>query len=559
MEKIKILALGGLDEDGRDLYCIEINDDILVIGGGIRYPTKNTPGIDFIISNFSYLIQNKHKVKGYIIPKGKKSSFGAIPYIYKEVPAPIYCTGVTKRILIDFSMHYQQNNDYKFRIVDLPSTITINNHVVDLFSTCASVPNTFGLSIRTQLGNIVYSGDFIIEYANADYFKLDLNTLGKIAEHPTLILLSESVNAKFSGYCAPGHKLTGFLEKYFEEATGRIFIALSSDNLYRIKEAFNVCKQFNKKVYLYDNEISKIYSLAPEYFYGSKNIISTDDVLRVKEQNLVILMADEGSKIYEKIFLLTKRENENKQIYLQNDDTFIVASPPTDSTEVIATAVVDDLYKSGCKVKYINAKMIHKMHAYQEDLSMLLSLLKPKYYLPIKGYYVDLLANAQVAFDMNIGLSHSNIFLLDNGQSLSITEKGVNVDYDIDGKVDVSDVMIDGIGVGDVVNEIINERTRLSEDGVVVIGCGVSTKKKEIICSTDVQMRGFLFLKDKEADLLLKEVIKLFNAEVESWLKSTTNFNNKIIETQITQKLSKLMLKNNNRNPVIKVNVMVIE
>ncbi len=562
MDKIKILALGGLDEDGRDLYCIEINKDIIVIGGGIKFPTKNTPGIDFIISNFSYLKENKERVKAFILPKGKKNSFGAIPYIYKEVQAPIYCTKLTKLLLESFSQHYHQENDYVFNVVELPNTINIAGHTIDLFSTCASIPETFGLSIRTDLGNIVYSGDFIVEYANANYFKLDLNTLGKIAEHPTLILLSESLNSTKSGYCAPNHKLSTFLTKYFKEAKGRIFLALNSDNLYRVNEAFLVCKEFNKKIFLYDEQMKFIYnlrSLGKNDFFNPKNIISTDDILRIKEQDLVILMADEGEKIYEKISLLANRENDEKQIKIQSDDMFIVACPASDNTEVIATSVVDDLYRSGCDVRYITSKMINKMHAYEEDLRMLLSLLKPKYYLPIKGYYVNLLANARIAYDMNIGLTHSNIILLDNGQSLYIDEKGANIDYDLDSKVDVSDIMIDGIGVGDVVNEIINERSRLSEDGVVVIGCGISRSLRKIVCSTDVQMRGFLFLKDKEADALLKEITKFFINEVEEWLKTTKTFDVDSLENQIAFKLSKILLKNNNRNPVVKPNVIIVE
>ena len=270
-------------------------------------------------------------------------------------------------------------------------------------------------------------------------------------------------------------------------------------------------------------------------------------------------MADEGEKIYEKISLLANRENDEKQIKIQSDDMFIVACPASDNTEVIATSVVDDLYRSGCDVRYITSKMINKMHAYEEDLRMLLSLLKPKYYLPIKGYYVNLLANARIAYDMNIGLTHSNIILLDNGQSLYIDEKGANIDYDLDSKVDVSDIMIDGIGVGDVVNEIINERSRLSEDGVVVIGCGISRSLRKIVCSTDVQMRGFLFLKDKEADALLKEITKFFINEVEEWLKTTKTFDVDSLENQIAFKLSKILLKNNNRNPVIKPNVIIVE
>ena len=236
-----------------------------------------------------------------------------------------------------------------------------------------------------------------------------------------------------------------------------------------------------------------------------------------------------------------------------------MACPPSDNNEVIATSTIDEVYRSGCHVRYLTNKNLVKMHAYEEDLKMLLSLLKPKYYFPIEGYYVNLLANAKLAFEMRIGLTHNNIFLLDNGQPLDITEKGATIDFSNKENIQVGDIMIDGSGVGDVVNEIINDRTRLSEDGVAVFGVAVSKTTREIIAGPDVQMRGFLFLKDKEADIMLKEMTRMFIDLVEKWLKETKTFDNKKIEDQIAQTISKFLLRNSNRNPVVKPNVMVID
>ena len=204
MDKIKIMALGGLDEDGKDLYIIEINDDIFVFNAGFKYPTKLTPGIDFIIANYGYLKLNKDRIKAYILPKSKKDSFGALPYIYKDCPAPIYGTLLSKVFLNKFATFYHQESDFDFHEIKLPSEVKIAGYTFTFFSTCASMPLTFGFSIKTDLGNIVYSGDFIVEYNNEKYFKLDLNTLGKIAEEPTLILLSESKNSSKNGYCSIG-------------------------------------------------------------------------------------------------------------------------------------------------------------------------------------------------------------------------------------------------------------------------------------------------------------------------------------------------------------------
>ena len=562
MDKIKVLALGGLDEDGKDLYVIEVNDDIFVIGAGFRYPTKTTPGIDFIIANFDYLKENKERVKAYILPKGKTNSFGALPYIIQEVPAPVYCTQLTGLYLDLFTKERKIAYTYDFKYITLPSKVDISGREFMFFSTCASMPSTFGLSIKTDLGNIVYSGDFIVEYANNKYFKLDLNTLGKISENPTCLLLGESVNATKTGYCSPNHKIYNHLVSQFKAAPGRVFVAVPSDNLYHMDEVFRACAEFNKKVCLYDETTKWIFNLRKfeqDPYFNSKNIVPIEDILRYKEQDLVIILSDVGEKIFDKISLLANGENEEKQLRITENDTFFIGCVANDNNEVIATSTIDEVYKSGCHVYYLTRKSLGKMHAYEEDIKMLLSLLKPKYYFPIEGYYVNLLENAKLAFEMRIGLTHRNIFLLDNGNSLLIDENGAQVDFNTSGKVPCGEVMIDGIGVGDVVNEIISERTRLSEDGVAVFGVAVSSKERKIIAGPDVQMRGFLFLKDKEADVMLKEMTKMFIDMVEKWLETTKDFDTKKIEEQITGIIAKYLLRGSNRNPVVKPNILVID
>lgn len=562
MENIKILALGGLDEDGKDIYVIEINNDIFVIGGGFKYPSKATPGIDFIIADFSYLKENKNRIKAFILPKCKKNSFGAIPYIYKEIKAPIYCTELTSIYLKKFASDYHQEDDFDFHIVTLPASLTISGHKIELFSTCASMPSTFGICIKTNNGNIVYSGDFIVEYSNEQSFRLDLNSLGKIAEEPTLILLSESCNSLKQGYCSPSHRLYPRLVKYLHEANGRTFIAVNSDNLYHMDEVFRACKETNKKIFLYDKETEEIYKLnkiKDLNRFSYKDIISKDDILRVKESDLVIILSDESERIYDKISIIANNENDDKIIQIKETDSFYLACIPSDNNEIIATSTIDELYKTGCHVKYETKSTLAKMHAYEEDLKMLLSLLKPKYYLPIEGYYVSLLANAKLAFDMGGGLTHSSIFLLDNGQSINFNDGKVKIDYNLDNKILVGDVMIDGIGVGDVVNEIISDRSRLGEDGVVVLGCAISKSQRAILAGPDIQMRGFLFLKDKDADNMLQNITKVFIDEVNDWLKKTKTFSVEELEDNIINILRRMLLKNNNRNPVVKPNIVTID
>ena len=270
MEKIKVLALGGLDEEGKDLYCIEINDDIFVINCGYKHPTRFTPGIDFIISDFSYLKENKDRIVAYIIPKNKRKHFGALPYIYKDCPAPIYCTDLTKIFFLKFASDYKQENNFDIHTLSLPTRINIHGHNVDFFSTCSSVPSSFGFSISTEYGNIVFSGDFIVEYNNTKDFYFDLNTIGKISEKPTLLLMCDSTNANKTGYCSPNNRLTPHLEKYFKHAPGRIFIAFSHDNFYHLHEILKVCNAFNKKIAFYDDVTKNAYDLSNNLYEANK-------------------------------------------------------------------------------------------------------------------------------------------------------------------------------------------------------------------------------------------------------------------------------------------------
>jgi len=562
MDKIKVVALGGLDEEGKDLYVIEINNNIFVVNAGFKHPGKTAPGIDFIIADFSYLVENKDRVKAYILTKSKINNFGGIPYIYQKVPAPIYCTNLTRLFLIEFSKEYMQEVNYDFKIVTLPSLIKICGFDFHLFSTCSSMPSTFGFSIETSEGNIVYCGDFIVEYSNEKYFNLDLNTLGKIAEKPILLLLSDSLNSTSSGYCSPNHRLFPQLKNYFKAANGRIFVVLSSENLYHFNEFFKLCSEMNKKVCLYDETSKRIYDLrkfSDNDFYNAKNIVTIDNILRIKEDELVILISDQNEKMYEKLTMLANGDNEEKQIKITPNDTFILGFAPSDRFEVMATSIVDEIYKTGCTVRYFKKKTLARMHAYEEDLKMVISLLKPKYYVPIQGYYVNLLANAQVAFDMHFGLSHNNIFLLDNGQSFNYKNGEVSIDYNLNNEIKIGDVMIDGIGVGDVVNEIITQRSRLSEDGVIIIGCGVSKSKREIVYRTDIQMRGFLFLKDKEAEGMSKEISRIFAEELEIWLEKTQDFNTKTFATVFENRAHGYLMYTSNRSPVIKLSIVVVD
>jgi ribonuclease J len=283
------------------------------------------------------------------------------------------------------------------------------------------------------------------------------------------------------------------------------------------------------------------------------NYAPIDDILRLRDQDIIVLLSGFGAKLYNKIALLAANSQEDKRIKIKPDDTFIVASPANDNTEIEATDAVDELFRSGCHVTNITKKVFKNMHASEEDLKMMISMFKPKYYIPVKGFYKDLLRNGLVALSMGIGLSHQNVFVVENGVSVIIDEKGAKI---VDEKIPHGDLLIDGMGIGDMGANVIDDRTKLAE-GVVVLALTVSRKEKRIVAGPDVQMRGFVFVKD--ADMILKDVSKIFVATVEEFLSSKMIYNLDEIKQNVYEKCLRAIRRQTGKEPMVLPLIVEVE
>lgn len=549
-DKIKVFALGGLDENGKNMTVVEINDDIFVIDAGLKFPNKLTPGIDFIIPNPDYLIQNKSRVKAYILTHSHDEQVGALPFFYEKAPAPVYGTESSLSTLRSHQALLSHEIKYDYRLVEPNSKLNIAGRQIRLFQTCHSVAKTFGVSIETSMGNIVYSGDFIVDYetVNPNYL-FDLQAIGEIARKQTLLLMCESYAADLEGYCSPNHRLTPKIAQYFEGNEGRIFIAASKENTYAIQEIVNLCISHHKKIAFSRQTKVLIDELQKrgETFIPSDSILPDDDLFRIKDQDLVVLYLGYRDSLYEHVSDLAEGRLVSHKMYLRPTDTFILAAPPSDSIEDDFTTTVDKLFRTGCKVIYLKRKDLSGMHARRSDLKLLLALFKPKYYLPVKGMYSKLLANAKLATTMKIGLTHRNVFVLENGMILNIDESG-NANVIQNTKIDVRELLINGLGVSEEGIQILEERTKLSEDGVVVIAVTISKSKKAMITKPDCQMRGFVFI--KEAEPLLKEVTAIFVDEIEKGLKAPRFEKDRVVE-KIKERTKKVIRYEIRRDPVI--------
>lgn len=550
-DKVKIFALGGLDEGGKNMYVVEINDDIFVFEAGLKYPDKNRPGIDFVIPNIDYLKNNRQRIRAYIITHGHDDQFGALPFIYQDAPAPIYASEATIMMLEKFTKNVGSDTKYKTVIVEPSSQITIANRMIQLFQTTHNMMLSFGVAISSDQGYIVYTGDFIVEYNSSNRYKLDLKSLAKIAEKDVLCLMSESLASEKAGYTSPNHRIEPLIEQVFREAKGRIFISLYEQSTYTIEELVSIAALSHRKIVFYDKQSEDYINMFKEHnlsLVDERLIISRDDLLRTRDNETVFLMLGSGEELFDKIIKLGKKENDDKRIILNKEDTFVLACPPPVTLEVIATDALDTLYYSGANIIDLNRHLVGNMHAQEEDLRMILALLKPKYYLPIKGMYRHQIANAKIALHSGLKYTHNNILLIDNGVPVTFLNGTAKIAYSDFDRIINGDVMVDGTGIGDINRGVIEDRQKLSADGVIVMGVGYSKDSRKIVVGPDVQMRGFVYLKDSE--LLLKTIIKILVEEMETGLSKNVIRPDEIANS-IQQKVERYILRETRRRPMI--------
>lgn len=514
MDKIRIIALGGQDEFDKKMTVVEINDNIFVINCGKKDPDKTRPGIDYVIANYDYLLKNKERVRAYILTHAFDSALGGLPYIYKDVPAPIYCSKVTETFLKSFAKHNRVNVEFNIKNINPTSEVTISGVRINFFQCSANMSSSSGVSLHTDIGNIVFSGAFVIDNNADPDFLFDAKALSRLAEEDTLVLMCESRYAGRLGYTSPKYKLIPLIENAMKEAQGRIYVAMAIPDLYNITKTVLLANKLGKKIVLYDEETSDQFELIYQ-LHECMKVIKRSDVLPISEINRIsskdafILLLGWGSRLYHKIELLANPLDTTTFVNLGANDTFILGTGHSVQTEIDMNEAIDDLYHTDAKIVRFKKDEFIRMHASEEDIKTLIAHLQPKYYVPIYGTYRELLTNARLSLDMGVGLTYFSIFILDNGNVLEIENGKAKV---LTSSVIAGDLYIDGKGVGDVSGSIIDDRQKFSDDGVVIMGIALNKDKTKIIGGPDIQMRGLVYLKD--SDILLRELTRQFEINI---------------------------------------------
>ena len=556
---IKIVALGGLNEMGKNCYVIEVNEDAFVIEAGIKYPTKRMPGVDIIIPDFDYIKTISHRVKGIIITHGHDDQYGALPYLLNVCKAPIYATETTVKIIrAQYEHKFKKLGLYDFRIVQPSDTITIAGHVFDLFQTTHSVSNSFGFALKTKLGNIVYTSDYISDYTPLSGYHFDLPKIARLSENEkTFLLMCESEAADKAGIASPDHKITDKIKDVLEDQPGKVFVSLYSQNHYNIQELINLAKRYHKKICIANHEEAPLFDIKSPYGaidIPSDMIVSLADTKITSNKDLIILVTGSG----EHLFNLCKEicYNSLAPLKVETNDVWINAAPSVPGTEAIATEASDTIFRTDCHVITLSRKEVASMHAQQEDLKMMISLLRPRYYMPVKGDYRLLLANARLAIEAGVGLNHFNTFVFDNGMALAFDESGKTIKKNI--MIRNGDVMVDGSSVGDVKEAAIEERQKMADGGVVLVGITVSTKEKRIITQPDIQMRGFIYVSDNEP--ILNQINQILVTNLNNYLTSTQTRTSLVdVQKKIGDKISKFLLHSTNKEPMVLCEILDLD
>lgn len=556
-EKIKFFSLGGLDENGKNISVLEINDDIFVFDAGIKFPDKQVPGVDCIIPNFNYLKEHADKVRAYIISHAHDDQAGAVPYLYRRIPAPIYCSKITAALIRSKTVAYGLKAvDYDFRYVE-GGSVTIQNREFIFIPMTHSVPGALATAVNTDQGYIVYTSDFIIDFGANPENKTDFTTLFSLPlKKEILLLIAESCDADKAGHCSPNHRITPHIQRLFTESSGRLFIAVYSQNLYNMREILDLVVRTNKKVIFLTDDARTLFGdelKSIGFDLPNANVASVNDINRIREQDTVVLIDGQGENLFHTLIDLSNGDYASNISFNEND-TFILDCPTVPGTETIGIEAVDTVYKTGAHVINLSRKEIFSMHAHEEDLKMLLTMLKPKYYLPVKGDFRQLMANAKIALSMNMGYNHNNIFVFDNGMVLNI-ENGI-AKPDFKSAIETGDILVDGIGVGNVVESVIQERITMANDGVIILGAVVSTKQKKIIASQDVQMRGFIFLKDSEN--IVKQINSMFEDSLHTYVANYYTSNQQELLDKITDRISRYLRKETKKQPMVIPNIIDI-
>ena len=542
MSKINIFALGGLNEDGKNMYVVSVDEDIFVFDAGLKYPRDRFLGIDYIIPSFDYLKENKKRIKGIFLSHGHESNIGAISDILIDIPdMPIYAAKYTMEMLkITLEMDNVQANNLNEIKFNMP--IHFGNNSIFPLQVTHSIPDSTLYVLNTKDGSIVYTGDFIFDPTMPSHFSCDIGRLAYIGKQNVLCLLTESMYAGNEGFTAPKHRISGLIRETLNNAEGRIIFNVLDSHLYRIGELISEVEKTDRKIIIMGKRLKNIIDSAIENHYLVVNPNVIGDLSYLNSKKAVILNANEKDKPYYNIMRIVG--GYDKFIKLNENDTIFLATPIYENREKTFYHLLDEISKTGASVVTLPSKKYLSHHASREDLMTMINLMNPKYYFPIRGEYRSQVENASVAELAGIPLE--NIILKENGEVVEINKGVLKETFE---KVPTGSILIDGNNGDDIGEVVLKDREMLSDNGIMIISVTLNKTTKEILSGPEILTRGFIYVKDSYE--LLKEIKKLCEEIILMNTKDVKYVEYNKIKNTIRDELSKYLIDQTGNKPMI--------
>lgn len=544
-EKVRISFLGGMNEIGKNMTLYEYKNDMFIVDCGLAFPTAELPGVDLVIPDFTYAINNQDRIRGIIVTHGHEDHIGGLAYLLKKVNIPVYATKLTIGLIKGKLEEHGLLNKVKLVEIKPRDNITLGSFNIELIHVNHSIPDAVGLAIRCPAGIIIQTGDFKIDTTPVDGDMIDLPRFAEYGKKGVLALLSDSTNAERPG-CTMSEKNVGeSFELLFRKAKNkRIIVATFASNIHRVQQIIDVANARGRKVAVIGRSLENLVKVGEElgYLNVPKNIlIPIDTIKNYPDDKLVIITT--GSQ-GEPMSALTKMAfGEHRKVTITPNDYVIISATPIPGNEKMVGGVVNALMKRGVEVIYEKMYEVHASgHACQEDLKLMIGLVKPKYFIPVHGEQKHLMKHAQLARAM--GIDEKNIYIAEIGETIELTETYIKKV----GTVTAGDVYVDGLGVGDVGNVVLNDRKRLSQDGIIIVVATIDAHGGYVVSGPDIVSRGFVYVKDNEElmnaarDLACRVIDEQYDSKYHDWNS---------VKTKVRDEISRLMYEKTKRSPMI--------
>lgn len=504
-ESLKIIPLGGLGEIGKNITAIEYKDEIIVIDCGISFPDEDMYGIDLVIPDIKYLLDNKNKVKGLFLTHGHEDHIGAIPYILKQINIPVYGTKLTIGLVKNKLKEHNMLSKSNLNPIRPGELIKLDELAIEFIRVTHSIAESCALAIHTPIGTVLHTGDFKIDYTPIDGKLMDLNRIAQLGQEGVLLLMADSTNVERAGHSLSEKIIGETLNRIISNAKGRVIVATFASNIHRMQQIADASMIYDRKIVFSGRSMENISNVAMDLGYlhiPEESIIGIEDLNRYPSDKITIITT--GSQGEPMAGLSRIAYGSHRHISIEQDDLFIISASPIPGNDKLVSRVINQLYRKGVEVIYEDLEDIHVSgHAYKEELKLIHTLVKPKYFMPVHGEYRHLKHHSDLA--LKLGMDKSNVFTLETGQVLEISQdKAIATE-----KVHTGVVFVDGIGVGDVGNIVLRDRRDLARDGMVTIVVAINKETYSIVSGPDIITRGFIYARESE-DLInkIKDVAK---------------------------------------------------